>query len=125
MKKRAPGSYGFTTSTADPFAARVAQEAKPADQFILATSKNTFTGQHALTVLVRSDVLPSKKAGLSLLGITTSRKRWGVPLTGTGFRALTVETPHVKKTVNIVKNEISRIKNYATDRHVRVVVESL
>lgn len=122
MKKRAPGTYGFTTTKHDKFVARVAKEAKPQDRFLVSLAKDTFAGDMALTVLVHKDAIPLAKAGLTLLGLPF-KKHWGSSVPRTPFKFLTVAGD--KKVLNIAKAQIQRAKNYLAGRTVRVLVESL
>lgn len=120
--KRAPGTYGFTTTKQDKFVARVAKEAKPQDKFLVTLAKDTYAGDMALTVLVHKDAIPPAKAGLTLLGLPL-KKHWGASVPRTPFRFFTV--PGDVKALNIAKAQIQRAKNYLSGRTVRVLVEAL
>ena len=122
MRERKPNSYGFTTTETDEFVSRVGKEAKPHDNFIVASERRP--NNNYLTLLVRETSLPPKAAGLELGGHPLHNK-WGSKVRGTEFRALTIEAPRLSKETNIAKDTIQRIKNFLAGRVVRVKVEAL
>jgi hypothetical protein len=122
---RSKTAYGFRTVPADPFIARVAAEAKPADRFLVASAKETITGASRVIVLVRNKALVPKSAGLTLLGKPLSITKWGKTIPQLGFKFAEVETPDPEKTLGIVKTEIRAVKNWLAGRTLRVVVESV
>jgi len=115
-------SYGFTTHSADNFIPRIVREAKPKDQFLVVMSRNVAPGgEHHLTVLVREDALPPKRAGFVVAGAPLSKK-WGEKIRGSEFRHLTIACDDPVKAANIARNEFQRVKNFVLGRTVRVNV---
>ncbi len=119
MKTKA---YGFTTRQDDRnYVRRIALEAKPKDQFLVATVRNVSTGEQKLTIFVRDSSIPTigefKLAGKQLT------PNWGYHLAA-GFRYRTQTVEDAEKATNIALNEIQRIKNFVSGRVVRVQVQA-
>lgn len=117
-------TYGFTTSPDDNFIVRVAKEAKPNDDFIVAAVKNVVGKEHKVFVLARIEKAPRRGIGFnsgSLLGTMN----WGRKLRGTGFKVFEFDTHDPRKAANVLKDEIIRAKNFLLGRTLRVLVEAL
>lgn len=124
MKNKQPHAYGFTTSPDDNFITRIAKEAKPHDTFIVAAAKNVADNNHRVTVLARVDQVPRTGIGFnagSLLGTLN----WGRRVRGTDFKAFEFETENPRKAANVLKDELTRAKNFLQGRTLRVWVEAL
>jgi len=123
-KKKTHGSYGFTTQPEDPFHIRIAKEAKPHDNAIVVTVKNSLTNAKEVLLLVRANWLPHAGTPFTLAGKHVKRS-WGFPIPRTGFRYAIVKDGDPRKNVNIVKNELQKIKNFVDHKVTRVLVEPI
>lgn len=123
MRKRKPGTYGFTTTPDGMSLVRIAKEAGPKTLCVLAHVDDTKTGVKSLAVFVRKDVLPKQKEGLAILDNPVGRTTFGKSVGA--FRVLTVSPERVKKAEHIIKGDIQKLKNHIAGRSVRVLVEAL
>jgi hypothetical protein len=123
MRKRAPNSYGFTTTPDEISLTRIAKEATPNTRFLLTSVKDVTTGHTSLVVFIRKDALPKKSEGITLLDMPLGRKKGGIPIEA--FRAYTFAPEHPKKAANIIKSDLQRLKNHLLGRNLRVLVEAI
>lgn len=121
-RSRKSASYGFTTTEKDAFILRVGKEAKPHDDFIVASAKTP--NNQSLTLMVRESKIPLKSVGFELFGAAL-HKKWGKKIVGTPFRAATFQVDNIRKASNIAKDTLHRLKNFHLGRTTRVLVESV
>lgn len=124
MKKRQPGTYGFTAALKDVSFERIAREAKRDTRFILTQLKNTKTNREFVGVLIRKDALPLKNEGLKLLGKPLT-KNFGRNAGEFRYTLAFGRGVSAHKIVNKVKDDLQRLRNHLDQRNIRVLVEAL
>ena len=123
MRKQSPNTYGFTTTPAAVSLARIAQEAKPKQKFIVVHSKNVVTGREEVAVMIRKDALPTAKEGFTVLGDPVGKTNWGQLVSG--FKYVVHTDKDARKLLNKAKADLQKLKNYCLNRVVRVQVEAI
>ena len=123
MRKQSPNTYGFTTTPAAVSLARIAQEAKPKQKFIVVHSKNVVTGLEEVAVMIRKDALPTVKEGFTVLGDPVGKTNWGQLVSG--FKYVVHTDKDARKLLNKAKADLQKLKNYCLNRVVRVQVEAI
>lgn len=116
--------YGFTTKQTDNFIPRICQEAKKTDNFLVVQSNDIKSRVSVVHLLARRSSLPSAKENITVAGIKLKKSIRDIE-SFNGFVHYVIQTNNAKKTANIVRNDLHRLKNYLEGKTTRVKVESI